>query len=272
MTLPTITYANDFEENCTNASKYTETEDGATAAISSDNGYFDINVTQVAGNKIVYYKLTTAISVSSNVYGKITFRYKTSTENIKAKIQLDFSSGNQVVLAETSNTDWTVATVSIDANKTIQHIRFYATQATGHVYYDFALIHKGTAEFKDFKHIHFHNERRIANQDMWGRGGFIQQEGGLLSSDITIDGVMKSGETWGSETYPYGEFLLDGWRKGTFCWFTCDAVKCLVKVRVVDVDQEDVSATQRTFHVELSYYTKSELRQSIWDGTAWLGY
>lgn len=275
MTLPKLTHGNGFEEPCTDASKYTETEDGCTASLEViEGGIFDITVTQAAGNKIVYYKLTNALSggLSSNTYKYITFSYKTSNTSIKAKIVLETLYGSQVVLPETSSLSWTTDTVEIDANKQIQRILFYATQATGHVFYNFAIIHKGTFELPDFDSIRFHNEKRKGVLGIPSRGGDIQQDLGLLSSDITIDGVMKAGETWGSETYPYGEYLLEAWRNDTFCWFTCDAVKCLVIVNVVDIDQDKDSGQQRTFHVGLNYYTKSDLRASIWDGTAWLGY
>lgn len=272
MTLPAITYGNGFEEPCMDASRYQEVEDGCSATLSViEGGIFDINVTEAGGNKIVYYHLANAISVSSSTYKKITFRFKMNNANIKAKIMLIFSSGAQTVLPETNTQVWYTYTIDITTAKTIVDIRLYATQSTGHVYYDFALIHKGTFTLPDFENFTFDNNKRKAILGPPTRGGDIQQDLGLLSSDLVIDGVMKAGETWGGSTYKYGEYLLEAWRNDTFCWFTSDPVNALVMVDRVRIGQEKESAHQRTFSVEMSYFSKSDMRATLWDGLAWLG-
>jgi len=158
-------------------SNWQETEDGNTATCSiSDNDFLDVTVSASAGNKKCFYSYpseavdiagaaihTSNLNLSSSVYQKILWRYKTGNTTIKAKIVLVFSTwdytlteaqniaaGNgQIVHDDTASTSLTFGSTTVTAAKIVDHIRFYADNGVGggattdHVYYDFALLCMG---------------------------------------------------------------------------------------------------------------------------------
>ncbi len=157
MTKPTVTFGHGILDDCNKLTgltygDWTETDSGALlSSVVSVDDYFVL--TRSAGATEAYLSYPSEagannLGLSSSVYTKIFYRYKTSNSSIKAKIVLVFSDATiQTVLAETSNTTFTAGSVTITSAKTIDHIRLYANSAAGTVTYDFVLICKGNFTF-----------------------------------------------------------------------------------------------------------------------------
>ena len=111
-----------------------------TQTVTSDNNlYLDQTVFSADSSTVN----GTNLALSSTVYGKIRIRYKTSGA-ATAKVVLGFSSGTQIVLAESASTTFTVVDVAITTAKTINTITLYACDGVGTVTYDFVEIYAGT--------------------------------------------------------------------------------------------------------------------------------
>lgn len=283
MTVPTITYGHGFLEDCDDTSIYTEHEDGNTAILSVGvDDIFQITVAISVGNKSVYYEYPDSagaddIDISSTLYPKALFRYKTSNASIKAKIELLFSDAStQTILDETSSTDWTVGSEDITTGKTIDHVRFYATQATGLVYYDFLMLHKETFTFPAVRPggITIQIPFKTAKLEIPGREGDIIQRLGMNSPIIRIRGHMKHGETWGTTNFPYGEYLYkilrddDPWQ-----WLTTDLGNFPVTIDPAGCSfgQESDSGSQRTYTLNFVVTKLSSLGEITWDERQWYG-
>jgi hypothetical protein len=130
-------------------------EDGQTLStpVESENDYVKLTASASAGNEAGYIQTPNTnsadnINISTTVYTKARFRYKTSDANIKAKIIFDYGAGGtQEVLADASSTSFTVGTADLTTAKTLDHIRLHADHATGDVYYDYVLVYKGDFTF-----------------------------------------------------------------------------------------------------------------------------
>jgi len=221
MAKPTITYGHGFMHDCDSTTGWVETEDGQTAALTTDGDVFKIDVTISAGNHIVYYTYDMP-NISSTTYSKALFRYRTSSSHIKAKIELVFSDAStQTILAETDSTVWKEGTATITAAKTIDHVRLYANAYVGDVYYDFILLHKGTFTFpfvSDSEDLELENN--IGYLKVPKRQGNITQNMGADSPFIRLSGIMDTASAWG--TIP-GAYLMTVWAKtDVWQWLTTD--------------------------------------------------
>jgi hypothetical protein len=133
-------------------------EDGQTFStpVILNKDWLHLNVSGSAGNKDGYISVpseaaghTDALGISTITYPLSLWRYICGNATIKAKIELVFTGaeGTQVILDETNDTSWDAGSVANTTNKTIDHIRFYANDSTGDIYYDFMLACKGSFTF-----------------------------------------------------------------------------------------------------------------------------
>jgi len=281
LTLPTITYGVPWQTDCGDTSGWTIDDGASTATLTVDDGtIFNINVTVSAGAKSVYceYDFT---DISSTAYGNIYIMYKTGDNNIKAKVVLYFTAGTQEVLAETSNTDWTLANAEITTAKTIDKIRIYATQATGDVYFHWIMIYKGTFTFPDFKKCTVKFPLKKPVLGIPGRDTDVTQHLGRKNARITIEGDMQSGETWGSLTgasadsspRTYGEYLYLLLRERKWQWLTTDqgSFKVMLAEEGPTFAQDVASGQQRTYIIPFEECELGDTSAATFDGSAWYG-
>lgn len=223
MTLATITHEVGWQDDCGDASDYSETEDGMTATLTVDNGtIFNINVSAAVGNKKVYYEIDVT-DFDGTIYPEVLIKYKTSSTSIKAKVEVVYDDATtEVPIAETASTDWTTATGTLADNKTIDKIRLYATSATGDVYIDFITIFKDTFSFPDFTRIIVNPKPKLAILPIPGSDTDVVQLLGRANTEITIEGEMLQGETWGGSNLTYGEYLMNILADRYFQWLTTD--------------------------------------------------
>jgi hypothetical protein len=154
LTKPSITFGHGVQVDCNRTSGGAEgtwAEEGAEAANGTfsvlDDDYFDLENT---GGAVDYGTYSgTDLTLDTDLYKYIKIRYKTSSASIKAKVVAEFTGaeGTQTVLAETSSTTFTVATVALDSGKTLDHLHLWANDAVGHVYYDFVFVYKNLFTF-----------------------------------------------------------------------------------------------------------------------------
>jgi len=232
LTPPTITHGRGFVDDCNQVTglplgDWTETEDGNVAAMTVDNNdYFKITVSTSVGNKIVYYSYPDEggadnLGLDSDTYTKIRFRYKTSGPNIKAKIVLVFSAGDpQTVLDETDNMSWTTGVVDITSGKTIDHVRLYATQSTGEVYYDFVLIHEGEFTITGASSTLNLPPPRYPNIAPPGKDGVTWQDLGSDPATVVITAEMELGTWHLGASGPDGEAFYMIWHNHDWQWLT----------------------------------------------------
>ncbi len=271
MVLPTITYGVGWQTDCGNATSWTETEDGCSATLTVDSGtVFNIAVASAVGNKIVYYEYDLS-NILSSTYTKFIVRYKTSNSLIKAKVELIFTSGTQVVMPEASNTDWTIFTETITSGKTIDKIRIYATQATGNVYFDFISLHKETFSFPDFKRVRVNVKPKLAVIPIPSRDTDIIQHLGRANTEIFIDVEMKSGESWGGSKLTYGEYLMQVMFDRYFQWLTTDQGNFKVVPNPSGFEFSQDSDSGKQLLATLAFLEYDEGDASVFTGSAWYG-
>jgi hypothetical protein len=189
-TYPTVTYGSDFIYEgdkldggaegtwwlATGGSTITQT-------IDSENNV-DLNLTTYVDD--AYMSNGTDLRLSTTVYPRIRFAYKT-TGNAQAKIIIVFSDATlQTVLAAASSTIWVVGDVALTAAKTVDHIHFYAATGVGHVYYDFAQIYKGNYVLPNVVNLAPPVVMNEAVIEVPGRFGSIDQVLGTKSMEVTL--------------------------------------------------------------------------------------
>lgn len=205
----TVSYGNGFlyeGDRVSGGSEGTwnEHEDGNTGTfpVDSENN-LTLIISASASNKIYYVHNGTDLALSSTVYTKIRYRYKTSNATIKAKIVLEFSTWadgdseatnlaagkGQLILDDTSSTLWVAGVATITTGKTVANIRLYAdgekTDTTATVTYDFVQIFTGTFTLPNTNNIHIPlGILQDAITPIPSRSGTIQQA--LGSGDLTV--------------------------------------------------------------------------------------
>jgi len=124
-----------------------------TQSVTINMGSVTLALTVFVGD--AYTSSGTNLGLSTTLYKKIRFRYKT-TSNSTAKIILEFSdAATQTVLAETAAAIWTTTTVSLTAAKTLDHIHLYCCDGTGTVQYDWIEIYAADFTFPNVTDIRF---------------------------------------------------------------------------------------------------------------------
>lgn len=282
MTNPTITHNQGYFDDCHDTTGWTETEDGNTCALTVDNDdFFNLDVTVSAGNKIAYYSYpdeggASNIAISTNTYPYAICRYKTSDDNIKAKIEFVFSDATtQTVLDETSSTNYATVAVVPTTAKTLDHVRLYANQATGHVYYDFVLMCQTnfTFPFVAPGGIWYRGHNRYPDIPIPSRIGNIPQYGGADSPFIEMTGTMDTNTDWGTPNL--GDKLYQIHRQSCtnpWQWFTSDLVNCKVVMVDWEVGQLAETPVQRVWRILLKQVSRSGGQGGHHDYLDWFGW
>jgi len=284
-----ISYLHGFSDDCYKSTgltygDWTETEAaGCTGALTVDSDdFFKIAATIMAGDKYVYYSYPNEagadnLSLKQSDYPICFWQFRCSNANIKAKIVLVDSDGTpHTMLPDTNSETWKFGSAYITSGKTVDHVRLYATSATGDVYYDFFLISKiMTFPYvaKDGKSggIHLHLEREDGYLDALNRDGAIIQDGGLATPEIILEGDMDTNTSW--LTSPIGQAIYyimkstDQWQ-----WFESDLINCKVKPAMFDIYQVPGSGKQRLWTLKLREYSRSSGKNSQWTLLSWLGF
>lgn len=215
---PTISYGHGFCDDCGEwySLLYVKTEDGQSLAaiIVANDDIYDIEATASIGNHVGYYSYpdeggANNLSLGSTTYTKIRYRFKCGNANVKAKIVLVFSDAStQTILAETNSQVFLTGVVTITAGKTIDHIRLYCNTATGHVYYDFAMIYKGDFTIPNTKYGQsFIAPGRLATNEAPGAlGDEIQNLGNKsaivdMSCDLDIGTWTRANDTMRGQVF-----------------------------------------------------------------------
>jgi len=230
LTKPSITYGHGFLDDCCKLTgltygDWTETDTGnlLSSAVSVDD-YFVL--TRSAGAAEAYLSYPNEggannLGLSSSIYTKIFWRYKTNNSNIKAKIVLVFNDATQTVLAESSSTTFTAGSATITSGKTIDHVRLYANAAAGTVTYDFVLICKNIFTFPNTQYgTEFTPPARYADVEIPGRITDVTQNLGSPSatwmascnldvSNATEDWKRPQGVLSPKTDYVKGEVFID---------------------------------------------------------------
>ena len=205
MTKPSITYGHGWLDDCNKLTgltygDWTETDTGGllSSAVAYDD-YFIL--TRSAGATEAYLSYpdeagANNLSLSSTTYTKFFYRYLTSGST-KAKIVLVFSDAStQTILAESSASPYTCASVTITTGKTIDHVRLYANTGAGTAQYDFALICKGIFTFPNTLYgKRFIPAPRNAIIEIPSRVGDVIQHLGAKSARFEVSCNLDRG-TW----------------------------------------------------------------------------
>ncbi len=203
---PTISYGHGACDDCGEfySASYVKTQDGQTLAaiVVTEDDIYDIEATGTGGNAVGYYSYPselggTNLSLSSLVYTKIRYRYKTSDLNVKAKIVLVFSDATtQTILDNASSVTWVTGVLTITTSKTIDHIRLYCNAAVGHVYYDFWMIYKADFTIPNTKFGQSLTcAGRLGMNDVIGAHGDEVQNLGTHNAMVTMQCDLDIG-TW----------------------------------------------------------------------------
>ena len=214
MSYPTFSYHKGWQDDGSSLTPlYTWTEkgtgDGDVATMTVvDSEYFKIDLTAVLGDASVYWEYPDSvgaddIGIDSTIYQLVLYRYKCSNPNVKAKIEEVWSGGAvKTILPETNATTFTYGTIIIDGTvgQDVDHIRLYATNAIGNVYYDFVVLCEGTFTFPTADVELYLPQPTIANIGIPGRDGQILQNLGseLARVHITADMTPATTAEWGT--------------------------------------------------------------------------
>ena len=112
-----------------------------TQTVTSDNNLY-LNQTVFGADSSTVNG--TNLSLPTNTYTKLRWRYKTSG-NATAKIILTFNdTTTQTILAESASSTFTVGSASITAAETLDHITLFCCDGVGTVTYDYVQVYAGT--------------------------------------------------------------------------------------------------------------------------------
>jgi len=287
VTKPTITFYHGHLNDCITTTDFTKSDDGNTSTFTCvGEDIFKLAVSVSGGNEETKVVNDNNIGVDATIFSEIKIRYKTSDNNIKAKVILEFDDATkETVLDDSSSTSWTTVTETISASKTVDHIYLYADHAVGTVYYDFALIYRGTFTFPYVSRggesggVGFHGHNIYPKQQYASRQGNVTQWMGADSPIFELTGDMDDRTEWkgGATLGTYvGEALLrifvnaktEAWQ-----WFECSEPNFKGKVVMEDLDLEAVSGSgkKRLYNVVLRKYDQSSGTIDVWSDLDWLG-
>lgn len=244
----TLTYQNGYEDDCDDASIYTESEVGLVASIASDGDIATITGTcdNVADEYVIYEYPDSAgadnLGLSTDSYPTVKVRWKTSVASagLQAKLWVIYSDASEDQYTLGYSTAWKVTTVTLDASKTLDHIRLVAddnpdstNSGTFYVYFDWVIVCIGNFTFPHVAPggVTVDYQMKQAQIEISGREGDILQRLGMKSPTITVKGDVLQGETWeGSSNDPHFNFVLTAMTLDTWGWFECDypRIKCQV--------------------------------------------
>jgi len=264
----TITYGHGWLSDCNTTTGWVETEDGNVGSVSVlYDDWFIIHITSSSGNKIYYISYpdeggASNLSLNSTLYTVIYYRYL-ANGSAKAKIVLVFSDATtQTVLAETTSTAWKTGFAYITSGKTIDHIRFYANQAAGDVYYDFALICMSIFSFPNVGHgLDVRLPPRYAIIPISSRIGDVTQNLGSESATVNVSCDLNRGSWKRSGDYIDGEVFYDiahNSYQEPFQWLDTGSEQFKVTLETPVVHRiSDGRKTQRILDLQFREYSRS---------------
>lgn len=237
MSYPTITHGKGWQDDCNSLTpKYTWVEKGTGdgdlgSMMVENNDYFRIYVTAILGDKIYWWEYPDSaggdnIGIDSQTYTKAMFRYKCNNANIKAKIEVLMSAGPpETILPETNTETLTVGTATITGGEgvDIDHVRLYANQAKGVVFYDWIMFYTDTYTFPNANLEFFEPDPVVPVLGIPFRGGGIIQNLGNEWAQVHITADMnkaKAGTSWGSPAGQYIDKICHEQPKDLWQWFT----------------------------------------------------
>lgn len=281
-----ISYGPGYRDDC-NLSKpeYHETENPngpwvkqtsptLTATLTNKEGDFYM-IDATSGSGSVYWE-NDIDNRDPGIYKKFLFRYATSSSNIKAKIELIFTGGSQIVLDESSSIPWAYGCVDVDDDKgDVDKIRIYATSGAGEVLYDFLLLTEGFWQIpyvsRDGKSggVDLSILRDVVKMKPPGRS-VIHQDLGLGQVQIRLIGDMDTRSEW--KTNPVGSPLYQILLDGGWQWFDSDLIKC--KVLPVDFKPSLAagSGKQRLWGLTLEQYSVASSASVYYSGFDFWGF
>jgi len=176
---------------------WTLTDSGNTSQAVDNESNLDLYCTAYVDDS--YTTSGTNLGLSSTLYPKIRFRYKT-TGSAKARIWLEFSDATgQFLMDATASSTWTTQEVAINTAKTVDHIRLYCSTGAGHVYYDFVQIYAGNYILPVVTRMDQPTLVNDAILEVPSRVGSIAQPLGMESMEVTMEcdlDVFPSGCRW----------------------------------------------------------------------------
>jgi len=306
MTVPTMTYGPKFCSDLTNLTEvwegtsgtWTETLNNMLVGHAVESILYG-DILQIAAtfdggagvDEYCYYSYPSEaagdLDFASNDYPLFLIHYKTSgsatSPGAQAKAELVFDDAStQEVLPACYSTTWAVAATEITSGKTIDHVRLYAddvgTDGTFYVWYDFALMCLGQFDLPFVDRIlRVPMRKKMAVIEIPGRDGDIEQDLGMNSPRIRLEGTMDANTTtWGS---PYGSILYTNLRGSyggyhdPWQWFTSDIINCKVKIAPEGfvIAQDKTVKAQRTWSLDLILHSLSSLDEAAWDSLQWAG-
>jgi hypothetical protein len=241
-----------------------------------DGGIFQIKAVYDGGagvDEYVYYEFDMT-NDSTTTYPYVTFRYKTSESaaGAKIKIVLVYTVGDQTILDQVYSTSWVTTTVDLTAAKTFDKIQIYAdddgTDGTFYVYLDWLILHKSTFTIEDWDSLNWVMRKKMPSLDMPGKDGDNQQNLGIGEMALRMSGSMKQGQTWGT---PMGQHLLSAFRDDSFSYFTSDLYNGPVIFSMFDLGQDKNVGQQRGYTLELTPFTKANLKSTLYADKEWYG-
>lgn len=290
MTKPTITWGHGYLTDCDDATGWTETESSLVAALTVEDGdVFKIEGTcNDAGDEYVHYEKDIT-DISSTLYNKYLVRWKTSAaaNGLKAYISFEYDDASFDDVDLGFSTSWTVSSGTIDTAKTLDKIRFGATDdpnsidaGTFQVYYDFLMVHVGTFTFPfvdGTEDISLQNN--IVYVKIPRRVGNITQYQGADSPIIRLNGKMDTNTSWAASGYTTLGFdlmrILKEMHKDPFQWLTTDLLGtsggCKVTMPKLKISKVAGSKSQRLWELEMRNYSKSGGDASSWPYLSWIG-
>lgn len=241
------------------------TADGNTATLEVQNkDIFHINVSVSTGNASVYWEKDIS-NLPTSINKKMLIRYKTSGSS-KAKVELVFTVGSQVILLDSASAFWAIVKGTPTDAKTIDKVRFYATTGTGDVYYEVFLIYEDDFEFPNVTDLITLEVPNIyVDIRGIGRASNITQYLGRDSMPIVITGVMNDAAGWGT---PTGDPLLQLWHIAcldAFQWLESDNYKGKVTLRSFKLDEPSGDKEMpRGYEAILKEFSRSNLGEITW--------
>ena len=275
MTAPTITYGHGFYEDRweTYSTAYALTAGGSTVTggVDSEHDLY-INITAYVGD--AYVSNTADLNLNTNIYTKFLSRYRTTSTG-KAKIVAVFSDAStQTLLASSTATAWTTVSVTLTADKTLDHLQFYQAAAEGGpVYYDFALVYKNTFTFPQYSMLSWSMSNRYNNTAVPGRLGRRKTWMGADETIVKIEGDcdhLKNDGTTPTPNYHWkrnadsvaGQVLNDIHHNAAtepWQWFTSDRGSFKAVMETLDFTEDANQNYLYSFSTTLAEFSQMNL-------------
>lgn len=236
---PKISYGHAFLEDCNeaNAPNWDKTESNMTMApiVVVNDDIFDLQGTVTGATPYGYWKNHTVLGLSTTVYKKCRIRYKVSGAGCHARVRAHFNGGDtQDLLVSGSSSTWKTIAYDLTGAYTLDYLSLWVMDASGHVYFDFALVYKDDFTFPNTAHgLSFVPAARYVRPVPPGMAGAETENLGSDLAVVTIHSDLDLG-TWTrtGDVLP-GEVFLDivhNSKTEDFQWLDLGDLLCKFKV------------------------------------------